>query len=312
MNRKVVWASIGGLIGIVTIIGVIFAGLQLWQSVASGKEQSQAQSTLVALQSQQSNALETLVALQQNSSSQQAIADIKATIAVLEYQKSIIRSTLTPGYIAPTVTNELIVASTPIPPTVILPAVPDSTETSIPVQATVYNRTLTILVDDTTQGYLNQGLVTSLDSTQPQFPAADVTGGDPTLNPAAEPDLGPVSNILGNWFSFNPLQLNSNWGGPRDIPKKWATNNEVAVIYLIDGGTNGITDIKGNFGVDNGIFVWVNGIYQFGAVEPGHSIAYEYHDISLGNVPAGQNYIEILLEDHGRGGEFTIKITGRK
>jgi len=311
MNQKAI--SLGSsVVGIVTIVGVIFAGLQLWQSFEGGREQSQTQATLVSLQSQESYALETLVALQQNSSSQQAITDIKATIAALEYQISIIRSTLTPGFIAQIVTNEPTITFTSIPPTVTLTLAPPSTETPIPVQPTVYNRTLTILVDDTTQGYVNQAVGTSLDGTQPQFPAADLQGGDPTLDPAAEPDLGPVATILGNWLSFNPVVGNSNWGGPRDVPKTWASNYEIAVIYPIDGGVNGITDIKGNFGADNGIFVWVNGIYQFGALDTGPSVAYEYHDINLGNIPAGQNYIQILLEDHGLSGNFTIKITGRK
>jgi PKD repeat protein len=166
----------------------------------------------------------------------------------------------------------------------------------------------TTLVDDSTFGYYNNALGTVLDGTQPQFPPANHSGGDPTIFPAAEPDLASAASILGGWLSSNPLPLNANWSGLQAIPKSWAANTENAIIYPVDAGTQGFTRVIGNFGVDNGIFVWVNGQYKFGALAPGAVNGLEYTNVDLGSFPPGLNYIQILREDHGDFGGFTVYI----
>lgn len=167
-----------------------------------------------------------------------------------------------------------------------------------------------VLVDDATYGYYNNALGTILDGTQLQFPPANVSGGDPIIVPAPEPDLTPAASVLGIWLAPDPFPLNANWSGLQDIPFSWAINTETAIIYPIDTGTQGITRLVGNFGVDNGIFVWVNGEYRFGAIEPGPVVGYEYTGVDLGSLPRGQNYIQILLEDHGSRTGFTVSIAG--
>jgi hypothetical protein len=113
-----------------------------------------------------------------------------------------------------------------------------------------------VLVDDSNLGYYNNALGTLLDGTQPQFPPANNGGGDPTINPAPEPDLSSVASILGNWLLTTPLPLNSNWSAIQEIPKSWEANVENAIIYPVDAGTLGYSKVIGNFGVDNGLFVW--------------------------------------------------------
>ncbi|MBI2402549.1 MAG: hypothetical protein HYV20_07410 [Gemmatimonadetes bacterium] len=162
------------------------------------------------------------------------------------------------------------------------------------------------LVSNTTHGFYNLALGTVLDGTQPQFPIA----GDPTIDPAPEPDLSAANAILGDWLSANPLPLNANWSGPQAIPSTWALNTETAVIYEIDGGPGGIDHAVGHFGVDNGIFVWANGGYKFGALAPGGAVAFEYSDIALGELPPGLNYVQILREDHGVATGYHVRITG--
>ncbi len=96
----------GGIVGVLTICGLLIAILQLWQSLSDSKAQENTQSTLIAISEKQLMAQQTLVALQQNSSSPQQIADIKSTIAVLENERLVVQSTLTPGLVLQTNTPE--------------------------------------------------------------------------------------------------------------------------------------------------------------------------------------------------------------
>lgn len=166
----------------------------------------------------------------------------------------------------------------------------------------------TVLVDNTTAGRYNEALGTALDGTQPQFPCADVMCGDPTIDPAPEPDLTSVGSVLGDWLSSSP-SFNSNWSGPQAIPLTWALNTETAIVYEIDGGSCGLRDVMGSFGVDNGIFVWVNGAFKFGALAPGPATPGEYA-VSIGNLPPGKNFVQILREDHGAANGYDVDITG--
>lgn len=166
------------------------------------------------------------------------------------------------------------------------------------------------LVDDTTPAYYNTALGTTLDGTQPQFPRANLADGDPIILPASEPNLTSATSILGDWLSSKPFPLNGHWSILQSIPKTWLANTETAIIYPINAGLGGITNLTGNFGVDNGIFVWVNGEFKFGALAPAFATAFEYSNIDLGSLPPGQNYIQILREDHGGLTGYSIKILG--
>lgn len=165
-----------------------------------------------------------------------------------------------------------------------------------------------VLVDDNTPANYNAALGTSLDSTQSQFPCADTLCGDPTINPAPEPDLSSASAALGDWLS-NPSSLNANWSAPQAIPLTWGLNTETAIVYEVDAGKCGARNVTGSFGVDNGIFVWVNGVYAFGALAPGGATAGEYV-IPLGDMPPGKNIVQILREDHGGATGYSVQITG--
>ncbi|MBI3468489.1 MAG: tandem-95 repeat protein [Planctomycetes bacterium] len=169
----------------------------------------------------------------------------------------------------------------------------------------------TTLVTDSTLGFYNAAIGLVLDGTQAPFPCANVRCGDPTIRPAPEPNLTAAAGVLGSWLAPNPLPLNSNWSAsPQPIPPNWAVNTETAIIYQIDAGPRGMINVKGNFGVDNGIFVWVNGVYKFGALAPGGAPAFEYSNIDLGNLHPGLNFIQILREDHGVVTGYTTLITG--
>jgi hypothetical protein len=163
-------------------------------------------------------------------------------------------------------------------------------------------------INDTTPGYYNNALGTILDGTQPEFPPADSADEeDPIIFPAEEPDLSSATDVLGNWLAADPLPLNSNWSGLQSIPSTWDTNTETAIIYPVDAGPEPVS-LRGSFGVDNGIFVWVNGEFRFGALAPGGLAGLEYTDIDLGSLKPGLNYIQILREDHSGSTGFTLEI----
>jgi hypothetical protein len=81
------------------------------------------------------------------------------------------------------------------------------------------------------------------------------------------------------------------------IPSSWTINQETAIVYEVNAGS-GLTNVRMEFGVDNGIFVWLDGAYPFGAVGPGAAIANEYN-VALGNLSAGTHFLQVLREDHG-------------
>ncbi|MCS7466146.1 putative Ig domain-containing protein [Stieleria sp. ICT_E10.1] len=163
----------------------------------------------------------------------------------------------------------------------------------------------TVFESDGTPGYYNASIGSRLNGTSFLFP----TSSDPTINNAPEPDLSPVADILGDWLTNGPAALNDNWSF-RSIPTSWPVNTETAIIYEIDGGPGGIQDLRGNFGVDNGIFVWLNGEYKFGALGAGGVGRYEYANIDLGDLRPGKNYLQVLREDHGSVNGFAIRVTG--
>lgn len=171
------------------------------------------------------------------------------------------------------------------------------------------------LVDNNSQGYYNSGLGdlypgNPANPLAAYFPGPNVSTGDPTANFAVAPDLSGVA-ALGNWLSDPVTALtNGIWSGLQNIPANWAVNSETAIVYEIDGGAKGIDNLIGSFGVDNGIFVWVNGVYKFGATAAGGAPVGEYAPIALGSLGAGKNYVQILRADHGGGTGYNVSITG--
>jgi hypothetical protein len=90
------------------------------------------------------------------------------------------------------------------------------------------------------------------------------------------------------------------------IPQWWTVNTENAIVYPVEAG-GGVTDLLATIGIDNGIHIWVNGEFRFGARQP---IGYWFYDIPLGDLEPGLNYIQVLREDSGGGTYYSLVITG--
>lgn len=165
-----------------------------------------------------------------------------------------------------------------------------------------------LLVQTSDPGYYNNSLGTvlnlsntGLDNAGEPFPV----NNDSNVTYPSAPNLSAASTILGNWLTA-PNALNGNWSGPISIPSAWAVGTEVAVIYKFD--TLDAQNVVAKFGVDNGIFAWLDGNYIFGARAGGVAVQWEYV-LPLGNFAAGTHYLQLLLEDHGGSNGYAVEIT---
>lgn len=167
-----------------------------------------------------------------------------------------------------------------------------------------------VLVQTSDPGYYNNSIGTVLNDTNPvpllgpeygPFPVSN----DGTFNFPTAPDLSAASGALGDWLTA-PQSLNSNWNYLAHIPNQWAVGTEVAVIYKFD--TLSATNVIAQFGVDNGIFAWLDGNYIGGGRAPGGVVLGEY-TYQLGDFSAGTHYLHLLLEDHGTTNGYAVNVS---
>jgi hypothetical protein len=165
-----------------------------------------------------------------------------------------------------------------------------------------------VIIDSSasTAGWYNSGLgdLAALDGPGGFFLAANVTEGDPTRPPVIpEPVVTYGGNFGADWLAGN--YSGGTWSaGPVAIPNAWTVNHETAIVYEFTLAA--LTNIHIDLGVDNGILVWLNGNYVFGAQAPGGSSLGEYA-FDLPTLSAGTHRLQILREDHGGATGFHIR-----
>lgn len=162
-----------------------------------------------------------------------------------------------------------------------------------------------VLVETSDAGFYNNSIGTVLNGTNGGESGPFPVSNDANLTFASAPDLSAANGALGDWLA-NPASLNGNWTFESSIPNSWTPGHEVAVIYRFD--TLGATNVVARFGVDNGIFAWLDGDYLFGARAAGGVGLYEY-TLNLGDLVAGTYYLQLLLEDHGAANGYAVNIT---
>lgn len=176
-----------------------------------------------------------------------------------------------------------------------------------------------VIIDGTTTGYYNDGIgdlganpafngQTDAATTNSLFPLANSAGGDPLTPPvASEPDLSFDSEF--DTFLGAAAPTGGSWSaGPVGIPSTWAVNSETAIVYEFDAGATGLTNFIVNIGIDNGVYVWLDGVYLLGAMSSGGAFAFEYSTTAI-DVSAGTHYLQILREDHGGGTGYVVEVT---
>jgi PEP-CTERM motif len=165
-----------------------------------------------------------------------------------------------------------------------------------------------IILNNSSLGRYNASIGTSLDTmgAMDPFPCANVVCGDATVSFPTAPNLSAAALVLGNWLT-NPASPGGSWTSAQAIPLTWAVNTETAIIYEIDAG-DGLTNLSLSLGVDNGIFVWLDGAYMFGARAAGGASLGEYV-VTLPDLTAGTHYLQIMREDHGAATGYAIEFT---
>jgi len=161
------------------------------------------------------------------------------------------------------------------------------------------------LVTTSDPGFDNDSIGTVLNLTNGGETGPCPVSNDSTLNFPTAPILTAAAPALGNWLT-NPGSLNGNWTAEASIPNTWTPGDEVATIYRFD--TLGATNVQASFGVDNGMFAWLDGEYLFGARAGGGASAGEYL-LNLGDLDASTHYLQLLLEDHGGSNAYNMNIT---
>ena len=122
-----------------------------------------------------------------------------------------------------------------------------------------YNNSLGTVVNNTNGGNTSMGCFPASNDANVVFPVA--------------PDLIVADAALGDWLT-DPFNLNSNRDYLESIPNMWDTGTEVAVIYQFD--TLEATNVVASLGVDNGIYVWLDGEYLGGARKAGTVVPGEH------------------------------------
>lgn len=163
-----------------------------------------------------------------------------------------------------------------------------------------------VLVDSATPGFYNESLGTVLDGTSYCFP----TNTDPGYYFPIAPDVSAAAGLLGGWLLSPPVLDNGFWSpAPVPIPTIWPVWTESAVVYAFEVAEPGAVDLVARFGVDNGVFCWLDGVYIAGAMDQGTAAPWEYN-FPLPDLAPGIHYMQVLREDHGGGSGYYVLVEG--
>lgn len=170
----------------------------------------------------------------------------------------------------------------------------------LPLQASA-----TIIIDNSTTGlYNNLGDLAAIDGPGGFLLGANVSEGDPSYQLASDPNIPFTAAFGTNWLAGN--YSGGTWSAsPVAIPSAWAVNSEAAIVYDFNLATASSLHI--DVGVDNGLLVWLNGNFLFGATAGGGANINEY-DIDVASLGAGSHSLQILLADHGGATGYVISV----
>lgn len=166
-----------------------------------------------------------------------------------------------------------------------------------------------VIINGATMGLYNSGIgeMAPFDGAGGFLLAANSSEGDPTVSLVADPlsAFAPYPAAFGtDWLGGD--YTGGAWsGGPVVIPVSWVVNTETAIVY--DFVLGSASDIHIDLGVDNGILVWLDGVFLLGEQAGGGANINEY-DIDLTAVSAGSHSLQILREDHGGSTGYAISV----
>lgn len=163
-----------------------------------------------------------------------------------------------------------------------------------------------LIIDNSTTGRYNAGLgdLADMDGAGGFLLGANISEGDPTIELAGDPGFAFTTEFGADWLGGD--YTGGTWSAPgTGIPSTWAVNTETAIVY--DFFLGSLSDLTIDVGVDNGIVLWFDGAFLFGATRSGGANLNEY-DINLSGISAGNHSLQILRADHGGSTGFAIEV----
>ncbi|OEY65094.1 PEP-CTERM sorting domain-containing protein [Marinobacter sp. X15-166B] len=163
-----------------------------------------------------------------------------------------------------------------------------------------------LIIDNSTTGRYNDGLgdLAAMDGPGGFLLGPNVSEGDPTIVLGADPGFAFTPEFGADWLGGD--YTGGTWSPPGTaIPSSWAVNTETAIVY--DFTLDSLADLTIDVGVDNGIVIWLDGAFVFGATRAGGASLDEY-DISLPGIAAGDHALQILRADHGGATGYVIEV----
>lgn len=165
-----------------------------------------------------------------------------------------------------------------------------------------------LIIDNTTGGLYNNGLgdLAAMDGPMGFLLGPNSSEGDPTTSYPSDPlaGLSYTAAFGADWLGGD--YSGGAWSYSANIPDSWTVNEETAIVY--DFNLSSTSDLHIDLGVDNGVALWLNGNYLFGATASGGSSLSEY-DIDLSGIGAGSHSLQILRADHGGLTGFDIQVS---
>ena len=194
--------------------------------------------------------------------------------------------------------------------------IPLQADTAITV-ADVALQTLPLVRSSTPAYYLDLGNVYgNFDQSQDPSKKEPVIEGKPLgqwFDQTAGAKLGPwlkdpLTAIGNGQWSSQPIAIPGYQGAATN---PWPEGTENASMMLVDGGPYGVANLKADIGIDNMIFIWINGEYRYGAYSPVHydPANLPLKNVDLGPLRPGPNTIQILRSDEfgWAGADWTIR-----
>ena len=163
-----------------------------------------------------------------------------------------------------------------------------------------------VIITDATLGLYNSGLgdVHAMDGPGGFLVGPDISEGDPTIVLDADPGFAFTAAFGTDWLAGD--YTGGAWSAvPVAIPATWAVNDDTAIVYDFNLATT--SNLHIDLGVDNGVVVWLDGTFLFGATAPGEAFLTEY-DIDVASLAAGSHLLQVLRTDHGGGTGYVISV----
>lgn len=117
---------------------------------------------------------------------------------------------------------------------------------------------------------------------------------------SAAPDLAAAALALGDWLN-DPENLPDGWGDVQAVFQNWTPGSEIAAVYVFDIDVESWTNVELRANSDDGLLVWIDGSFVFGATGPGGAIddlGFDYR-LRLPDLAGGRHVLQILAESRG-------------